>query len=221
VTGVQTCALPISSVTAHCPAPVQSPLQPENLQPAAAVATRDTAVPASNWLEQVAPQSIPAGLDTTRPDPFNTTLSRWVAGGGGGGGGGFCENAADTETSLLTASWQGPVPPHAPDQPVNVAPASGTASNCTWLPVAKVALQLARQSGPAPRTRPSPVVEIRTVAWLGPTEPDGGEPLPQDRQRRRRETTMIGRMPTPRRRPAKVGARSGEDKLERISELPG
>jgi len=61
----------------------QSAAQPENLQPAEAVATRDTAVPPSNWLEQLAPQSMPAGLDTTRPDPCNMTLSRCVPGGGG------------------------------------------------------------------------------------------------------------------------------------------
>src|SRR5258705_3244411 len=71
-------AMSAASVTAHCPAPAQSPLQPENLQPAAAVATRDTAVPASNWLEQGPPQAMPAGGATTQPDPCNTTLSRRV-----------------------------------------------------------------------------------------------------------------------------------------------
>ena len=159
------------SNTEHCPAPAQSPIQPENLQLAAGIATRTTEVPASNWLEQVAPQSMPAGVDTTRPDPFTATVRRCDPCGGD-----FCENAAVTESSLPRVSWQGPVPLHAPDQPVNVAPASGTASKRSWVPVARVSLQLPRQSVPAPRTRPSPAVAMRRVARFGATAPGGEEP---------------------------------------------
>src|SRR5206468_6746829 len=61
-----TVALP---VTVQGPVPEQAPLQPPNEEPGAGAAFKATEVPASNWVEQVAPQSIPAGVEVTVPLP--------------------------------------------------------------------------------------------------------------------------------------------------------
>jgi hypothetical protein len=55
--------------TTHEPVPAQAPLQPPKVEPAAGVAESMTEVPDANCAEQVEPQSIPGGLDDTRPDP--------------------------------------------------------------------------------------------------------------------------------------------------------
>jgi hypothetical protein len=47
----------------------EAPLQPTKVEPAAAEAVSATDVPAVNALLQFAPQEIPAGLETTVPDP--------------------------------------------------------------------------------------------------------------------------------------------------------
>jgi hypothetical protein len=56
-------------VTEHVPVPVQLPLQPAKVEPAAGVAVNVTAVPLAYEAEQVAPQLIPAGLLVTVPLP--------------------------------------------------------------------------------------------------------------------------------------------------------
>ena len=58
------------TVTLHVPVPVQPPpLQPVNVEPAADVAVKVTAVPLANAAEQVAPQEMPAGALATVPVP--------------------------------------------------------------------------------------------------------------------------------------------------------
>jgi len=57
-------------VTVHVPVPVQPPpLQPVNVEPAAAAAVSVTDVPVVNDAEQVVPQEMPAGLLVTVPLP--------------------------------------------------------------------------------------------------------------------------------------------------------
>src|SRR5512138_1024875 len=50
--------------------PEQTPRQPANTEPASAVGVSSTYVPESNDPEHVSPQSMPAGVETTRPVPL-------------------------------------------------------------------------------------------------------------------------------------------------------
>lgn len=54
----------------QAPVPEQAPLHPANEEPGAAAAFKETIVPSENWLEQVVPQSMPAGVEVTVPLPF-------------------------------------------------------------------------------------------------------------------------------------------------------
>src|SRR5205807_9667721 len=56
-------------VTLQVPVPVQLPLQPVKVAPAAGAAVRVTTVPVVRAVEQVAPQEIPAGELVTVPLP--------------------------------------------------------------------------------------------------------------------------------------------------------
>src|SRR5439155_25507079 len=56
-------------VTLQVPVPVQLPLQPVKVAPAAGAGVRVTTVPVVRAVEQVAPQEIPAGLLVTVPLP--------------------------------------------------------------------------------------------------------------------------------------------------------
>src|SRR5439155_3905009 len=56
-------------VTVQAPVPVQLPLQPLKVEPAAGAAVKVTMVPMANAAEQVAPQEMPAGLLVTVPAP--------------------------------------------------------------------------------------------------------------------------------------------------------
>jgi hypothetical protein len=58
-----------SIATVHGPVPVQAPLQPENDEPASAVAARVTDVPLANASEQSEPHAIPPGVLVTVPVP--------------------------------------------------------------------------------------------------------------------------------------------------------
>jgi hypothetical protein len=68
-------------VTVHVPFPEQPlPLQPEKVEPVAALAVSVTELPFANPAEQVAPQLIPAGLDVTVPVPFPAFVTVSVRG---------------------------------------------------------------------------------------------------------------------------------------------
>ena len=71
------------SVTVQAPLPEQAPPQLTNDEPAAAAAFKATEVPALNWFEQVAPQSIPAGVEVTVPLPVPCLVTVMVIVEGG------------------------------------------------------------------------------------------------------------------------------------------
>src|SRR5882724_10544987 len=113
-------------------------------------------------------QSIPAGDEVTRPFPWTTTVSRcWPCGGGVA-----AANVALTSRSASSVRSQPPLPLQAPAQPKKTAPESGTAIRWTCEPETYCALQLPRQSAPAPRTSPLPEVVRRRVAWDGLRSPE-------------------------------------------------
>src|SRR6478735_3843166 len=67
--------LSVFIVTKQGPVPEQPPPdQPVKLDPAGGVANKSTCVPSSNELEQAPPQSIPAGIDVTPPEPVLVTV---------------------------------------------------------------------------------------------------------------------------------------------------
>src|SRR5437660_1395086 len=99
-------------VTLQVPVPVQLPLQPVKVAPAAGVAVRVTRVPVVKAVEQVAPQEIPPGELVTVPllVPDLVTVS---------GKDDDCTNAAVTEVAAFIVTVQVPVPVHPPPlQPV-------------------------------------------------------------------------------------------------------
>src|SRR5689334_24288401 len=60
--------------TSHAPVPEQAPLQRENCEPEAGVATRWTLCACTNWNAQVEPQLIPEGVLETVPVPVPARL---------------------------------------------------------------------------------------------------------------------------------------------------
>ena len=130
-------------MTVQVPVPVQPPpLQPVNVEPAAGVAVKVTAVPLANAAEQVAPQEMPAGALETVPVPAPAFVTVSVKG---------CRvNVAVTDVAALIVTVQVPVPVQPPPlQPVNVEPAAGVAVRVTAVPLAKAAEQVAPQEMPA------------------------------------------------------------------------
>jgi hypothetical protein len=70
--------------TVQVPVPEHGPFQPRNELPAAGVAANETAVPAGNAVAQVPGQSIPPGVEVTRPAPPPVrATSRCQEGAGG------------------------------------------------------------------------------------------------------------------------------------------
>src|SRR5262249_61763131 len=62
-------------VTLRAAVPEQAPPQPVKVELAPALAVSDTLVPCANDAEHVEPQSIPAGLLVTVPDPVPTFVT--------------------------------------------------------------------------------------------------------------------------------------------------
>jgi hypothetical protein len=149
------------TVTLHVPVPVQPPpLQPVNVEPAAGVAVKVTAVPLAKAAEQVAPQEMPAGALETVPVPAPALVIASVKG---------CRaKVAVTAWAALMVTAQVPVPVQPPPlQPVNVEPAAGVAVRVTAVPLAKAAEQVAPQEMPAGALEtvpvPAPAVVIASV----------------------------------------------------------
>jgi len=146
------------------PVPVQPPpLQPENVEPAAGVAVKVTAVPLANGAEQVVPQETPVGALVTVPDPVPALLTVSVN---------VCSaKVAVTVCAALIVTVQVlPVPVQTPPlQPVNVEPAAGVAVNVTAVPLANGAEHEVPHEMPAGAlvTVPDPVPVLDSVSVKG------------------------------------------------------
>jgi hypothetical protein len=108
--------------------PEQSPAQPVNVAFEFGVGVSVTPVPKSNVIEQVGPQSIPAGVELTEPAPvpFFVTVSACC---------GWLLKFAATECAASIVTMHVLVPEHPdPDQPVNTEPMSGVAVSVTTMP---------------------------------------------------------------------------------------
>lgn len=136
--------------------PEHAPLQPVKMEVASGVAVRVTVVAAVNEAVQVVPQSMPAGIEVTvpEPEPARTTVSEMGAG----------EKVATTSVAADSMTVQVPEPMHAPPQPEKTEPVPATAVSVTRVPVEKVLMQSPVQSTPAGDevTRPLPTPEKRT-----------------------------------------------------------
>jgi len=140
-------------------APVQLPVQPVKIDPAAGAAVSVTTVPVVNEVEQVAPQEMPVGALVTVPLPLPdlVTLSAKDA----------CMKEAVTEVAAVIVTVQVPVPEQPPPfQPVNVEPAPGAAVSVTIVPVVNEAEHVAPQEIPAGLlvTVPLPAPAMDTVS---------------------------------------------------------
>src|SRR6195952_3577163 len=121
--------------------PLQAPLQPVKLEPAAATAVSVTDAPLTKLNWHVAPQSIPAGLLVTEPlpvPPFATVSCT-----------GRSVNVAVTDLATDSETMQVAVPLQAPDQPVKLEPAAATAVRVTDAPLTKLNWHVTPQSMPA------------------------------------------------------------------------
>ena len=129
-----------SIVSTQVAVPAHAPDHPSNVEPGDGDAERVTTVPAPYCVEQVVPQSIPAGLLTTIPSPSPAFVTVSVLGG--------VMNVAVTDLSASIVSTQGAVPEQSCDQPVNTSPAAGEAVSVTCVESSNVAEQVEVQTLP-------------------------------------------------------------------------
>jgi hypothetical protein len=118
-------------VTEQGAVPLQAPLQPAKVEPAAAAAVSVSFVPGATISSQSAPQAMPAGTLVTVPAPTFVTESVT----------GMRVKVAVTELAVLTVTVQDPVPLQRPLQPANVEPAVGVAVRVSWVPGVTVSAQ--------------------------------------------------------------------------------
>jgi hypothetical protein len=137
--------------------PLQTPLQPAKVEPAAGAAVKVTTVPLENEAEHVAPQEMPAGVLVTVPLPVPDLVTLR---------GKVCSaKVAVTERAALIVTVQVPVPVQAPLQPVNVEPVAGAAVKAITVPLENEAEHVAPQEMPAGVlvTVPAPLPDLVTV----------------------------------------------------------
>src|SRR5450755_2440839 len=146
-------------VTLQVPVPVQAPLQPANVDPAATLAVSVTTVPLLKLALQVPGQLIPVGLLVTVPVlvPASETVSGNVVTD--------VLNVAVTDFAALIVTLQAPVPVHAPLQPAKVEPEPTAWVRVTTVPLLKFVLQVPGQLMPTGLlvTVPVPVPASLTV----------------------------------------------------------
>ena len=118
------------------------PLQPANVDPAAAVAVSVTDVPLAYPLLQLVPQLIPTGALITVPVPVPVlfTVSVGIVGG---------LKVAVMFWSPFMTTTQEPVPLQAPLHPENIDPPAGDADKVTVVPGLYALLQPSPQLMPA------------------------------------------------------------------------
>jgi hypothetical protein len=127
-------------VTTHTPVPVQPPLQPVKVEPAAGVAVSVIVVPAVYEAEQALPQLMPAGVLVMLPLPTRVRLKGKVRG----------VNVAVTVVAADIVTVQAPVPEQPPPlQPVKLEVGSGVAVSVTDAPLGYEAEQTLPQPMPA------------------------------------------------------------------------
>ena len=140
--------------------PVQAPDHLTNSEPASALWERETLVSSLNWASQVAPQSIPAGVEVTLPVPVPVFLTLRANLGVA-----LRLNSAVTSFAVLIVTSQTPVPVQAPLHSTNSEPGSALWESVTLVPSANLASQVAPQSTPAgvEVTLPVPVPTFLTL----------------------------------------------------------
>ena len=146
-------------VTVQVLVPVQAPLQPVKIDPAAGAAVSVTTVPVVKEVEQVAPQEMPAGALVTVPLPLPDLVTLSAKDD--------CMKVAVTEVAAVIVTVQVPVPEQPPPlQPVNVEPAPGAAVSVTIVPGVNEAAHVAPQEIPAGLlvTVPVPAPAVDTVS---------------------------------------------------------
>src|SRR6058998_3905639 len=151
-------------VTVQVPVPVQPPLQPVKVEPAAGTAVSVTAVPLVKVAAQVALQEMPAGALVTVPLPVPLGLTVNVK---------VCSaKVAVTVVAAPSVTRHVPVPEQLPPlQPAKVEPAAGAAVSVTAVPLANAAAQVVPQATPAGAlvTVPLPTPALVTVSvkdWI-------------------------------------------------------
>ena len=112
-------------LTTQLPVPEQAPLQPLKLLFDVGVAVNVTLVPLAKLALQVAPQSMPAGLLLTVPEPAPALATVSSSGKESK------EKPAETVCAWLMPTVQSPVPLQAPLQPVKTLPTAGEAVSVT------------------------------------------------------------------------------------------
>lgn len=157
--------------TTQAPVPEQAPDQPTNVDPGKAVAESVTEVPETTLALQDRPQSIPAGVLATVPEPvpvLATVRVRLTA----------RLKVAVTLAADVTATTQAPLPEHAPLHPAKTDPRAGVAVRVTVVPEATDTAQARPQLIPAgllatvPEPFPLLVTETRwltrgrAIAWV-------------------------------------------------------
>jgi len=152
-------------VKVHVPVPVQSPLQPANVEPVEGVAVSVTELPSAKGAEHVAPQLMPAGLLVTVPVPvpaFETVRVLVVP---------EPVKVAVTTWSELITTVHVPAPEQPPPlQPAKVEPAEAAAVSVTEVPSLNCAEQVRPQLMPAGLLVTVPAPTFETVRVLVVTE---------------------------------------------------
>ena len=153
------------SASPHTNGPGTRPVQPVNVEPAAATAVNVTAVPFAKLARTRRATRDPGRRARHRPGPGPRLRHRQDRATGAVG-----LNVAVTAAFAFSVTAHEPVPVHSPVQPVNVEPAAATAVNVTAVPVVKNVLHTVPQETPAGVlvTVPVPVPAFVTVSPMTP-----------------------------------------------------
>jgi hypothetical protein len=149
------------TVTVQPAVPVQAPLQPANVEPAAGVAVSVNCVPGDTVSEQSLPHEMPAGALVTLPVPLPLRVTVSPTGAG--------LNVAVTVVAAFTVTAQVLVPLQAPLHPAKVEPPVPVAVSVNAVPGATVSEQSEPHEMPAGTlvTVPVPPPFLVTVRVTG------------------------------------------------------